>query len=64
MKPIRREFIPNTAWVLATIGLLIGLFGCGSTSPIASTPPGTYTVTITATVNGVSHTIDVPVTVQ
>jgi hypothetical protein len=65
----RRGFLAGFSVVLLTVGVGIGMAGCGSPGPITGgTPPGTYQVAVTATTmkagTPLSHSAIVSLTVK
>ncbi|HTV57698.1 MAG TPA: choice-of-anchor D domain-containing protein [Candidatus Baltobacteraceae bacterium] len=59
----RHRFAYLSLLALASLGLAAAIAGCGSTSS-RYTPAGSYTVTVTATSGGISHSVSAMVTVQ
>jgi uncharacterized protein YceK len=54
----RRRFLMRLCAVLLALGIVIGIAGCGSVSPITGgTPPGTYQVAVTATTTATGPTL-------
>jgi hypothetical protein len=65
----RRRFLANLSLVLLTIAASIGMTGCASPKPITGgTPPGVYSVSVTATAPGgataLTHSAVVTLTVK
>ena len=59
----KRRFVYAPMFALALL-LTVGCGGGGASSQVKGTPPGSYTVTVTATSGGLSHQIILTVTVQ
>lgn len=60
----RRRAVRIAGLLSALLVLALYTSGCGSSTPFAATPAGTYTYTITATDGTVSHTATYALTVQ
>jgi hypothetical protein len=62
----RRAKLAFSLLVFALLAAALGSCGGGSSSvqTISGTPTGTYTATVTATSGSLSHTLNIPVTVQ
>lgn len=63
-KPARPRYVRLATLALALIGVALEIGGCAGSVSSPYTPAGSYTVTVTATSGGLSHSVGAQVTVQ
>lgn len=63
-KPARPHYVMLATLALALICVASGIAGCAGSTSSPYTPAGSYTVTVTATSGGLSHSVGAQVTVQ